>query len=128
MPNKCYTLISKWGHFHRAKPIFKMLPVSWAEIMLTIGSRSFQRGTMSLFRSKDYHVTSCQTFEDDPIFQELNPGRPFISLTAAERFFPDHSCIFNLINQMVYKGTSLHATKQLSAIPHLGSTHVRGTF
>ena len=40
----------KWSHFQRAKLIFIMLLVSLAEtmLMLTIWSRSFQRGTVGL--------------------------------------------------------------------------------
>ena len=47
--------------FERGKPIFKMLPVSSAESMFTISSRSFQRGTVGLCRLKGCKVTSCQS-------------------------------------------------------------------
>ena len=34
--------------------------------------------TVSLCRSMGCKVTSCQTFEDDPIVQESNQGRPHL--------------------------------------------------
>ena len=35
--------LRKWGHFERAKPIFKKLPVSLAESISTTQSNPFQR-------------------------------------------------------------------------------------
>ena len=40
----------KWGLFERAKPIFKMLPFSWAKTMLSTESTSFQRGTLGIYK------------------------------------------------------------------------------
>ena len=50
-----------WGHFERKKLIFKTLPLSWADTMLTTRSRSFQRGTVSLCRSKGWKVVVRQS-------------------------------------------------------------------
>ena len=51
-----------------------MLLVSLAETIFPNRSRFFQRGTLSLCRSKGCKVAVCQTFLDDPIVQDLNPG------------------------------------------------------
>ena len=62
------------GHFDRAQPIFKILPVSGAETMFTNRSRSFQRGALDLCRSMSCKFTVCQTLLDSPIIQDSNPG------------------------------------------------------
>ena len=35
------TVPGKWGHFEKARPIFKILPVSSTEDLLTMGCRFF---------------------------------------------------------------------------------------
>ena len=50
----------KWGHFDKAKLIFKMLPFSWSLDVNRRGLDLFQRGTLDLCGSKDCKVTSCQ--------------------------------------------------------------------
>ena len=49
-----------------------MLSVSWIEGMLTVGFRSFQRGTGDLCWSKGWKVTSCQV---GSLKKYLLPGR-----------------------------------------------------
>ena len=83
------------SNFERAKSIFKMLPVSWAESMLTSGSRPFQRGTEDLYMSKGFKVTSSQRWRLDKKFchsariepDECGPGSspsPYLSSSVFE--------------------------------------------
>ena len=77
---------STWNrdHFERAKPISKILPVSWAETILTKMSKSFQRGTVSLCRLNGCKATIPQTVN----CPESNPGYPCVlPLRPGGRFF-----------------------------------------
>ena len=49
-----------------------MLPVSWAEVMLTTVSRSFQKGTLNLCRSKICKVICCQSWR----FEKKSAAQP----------------------------------------------------
>ena len=63
MLNECGQFFSVWckiGVFWSS--ILKVLLFSWAESMLTIRVRSFQRGSMGLYRSKVCKVTTCQSW------------------------------------------------------------------
>ena len=87
--------LCKWCHFEMAKPIFKMLPVSLAESMLTSNSRPFQRVAVDLCISKGSKVTSSQRWRFDKKFchsariepDECGPGSspaPFLSSSIFE--------------------------------------------
>ena len=73
-PNK-WTLLT-WGQFERAKPIFKMLPISLAENMLTTCSRSFCRGTVGVCKGlQSYKLQSWRFIKKSASWLELNYTR-----------------------------------------------------
>ena len=52
--------LCKWGHFERAKTIFKILLSSWRDTVLIMGSRSFQ--TVYLCSLMGYKVSSYESW------------------------------------------------------------------
>ena len=69
----------KWGRFYREKPIFKLLPVSWGNTMLILGSRSFQMCTVGLFFSKGCKISSLE------IWKKKSAVRPKLNHMCAAR-------------------------------------------
>ena len=59
-------------------PGFKMLPVSSAKNILTTGSRSFQIGTVGLWRSKGYKVISYQIWRLEKKFCRPTGVQPHV--------------------------------------------------
>ena len=72
---------------------------TWAETMLTTGSRSFQRGTMSFCELVKWLQTyGLSKWKDNPIVQDSNPGRVHVvRLRLCDRIFFSNNQLWQLV-------------------------------
>ena len=68
--------LCKWGHFEREALIFKKMSVFWEEIILPTRSKSFQRGTVGLCKSKGCKVTRFHVWRFEKEFYCLAWVKP----------------------------------------------------
>ena len=109
----------KWGHFDRAKPIFKMPIVTWTETEWTDEVLIFHKRYCESLYVKGLQNYMLSKLEDDHIIGESNTGR-----TRVVRGAPRGSIFFRSPTLTAYSSSALwhaetHSTSFERSKPHL---------